>query len=121
LKAADINKRNCSAARVSRMKELMKVTLSIFLTIVFLVVAMAQERPSELSGYLKNPNKLPAKGVVVSVGNFSVASNADGYYRITGVRPGWRIVSLAPPGKATKSFRVLVNSTPTRKDFPIDW
>jgi len=90
----------------------------VFLCVAF---ATAQQRPSELSGYIKNRNNSPIKGVVVNVGSFNVATDANGYYKLTALKPGLRIVSLAPPEKASRSFKVMVETTPTRKDFVVDW
>ncbi len=99
----------------------MKTAFCGFLITVCLVVAIAQERPSEISGYITNQNNSPVKGVVVSIGSISVASTADGYYRMAGVRPGSRVVTISPPGKPARAFRVSVGSNPTRQDFRVDW
>jgi hypothetical protein len=98
----------------------MKATLSICLILVCLVVVAAQG-PSELSGRITNGQGAPVKGVVVSVGSFSVATDANGDYKIAYLKAGPRIISLSPPGKVTKSFRVTIQAGSNRKDFPIDW
>src|SRR5262245_6205960 len=99
----------------------MKGAIGSFLILVCLAWAAAQQRPSELSGYVTYPNKSPAKAVVVSVGSFSVATDANGYYRITALKAGARRVSLSPPGKKTRSFPVTVGTQPTKKDFVVFW
>lgn len=100
----------------------MKAALCVSLILVCLFVTAAQtQRPSELSGYIKNPNNSPAKGVVVIVGSFSVATDANGFYRVNYLKPGPKVVSLTPSGKLTRSFRVTVYPTPTRQDFVVNW
>jgi hypothetical protein len=99
----------------------MKTTLCVSLILISLVVAVAQERPTEMSGYITNANKVAVKGVVVSVGSFSVATDANGYYKIAYLRPGSRIVSLSPSGKVTRSRRVALQPGANRQDFTIDW
>jgi hypothetical protein len=98
----------------------MKAAVCVALILVCLVVAAAQ-RPSELYGYVKYQNNSPAKGVVVSIGNFNVATDKNGYYKVTFLKPGWKVVSLTPPGKVTRSFKVMVGSTSTQKDFVVNW
>lgn len=99
----------------------MKTALCVTLIFVCLVVAAAAQRPTELFGYIKNGDNSPAKGVVVSVGNFSVTTDNNGYYKLTYVKPGTNVVSLTPPRKPSRSFRVPIGPTPTQKDFKVDW
>lgn len=90
--------------------------------VIFASVALAVAgKPSELSGHVYYINKTPAEGVVLSIGNYSVTTNKDGYYRMTFLRPGSQEVLITPPNKATRSFTVTVESEPTFKDFWIDW
>ena len=116
----------------------MKVVLSFSLILV-LVVAGAAQRASELSGYLLYKDKSPAKGVVVSIGNFNVVTDANGYYyqnhsvsltkmtdangyyKVTYLKPGLKVVSITPPNKATRSFKVMIGTKPTQKDFVVNW
>ena len=98
----------------------MKVVLSFSLILV-LVVAGAAQRASELSGYLLYKDKSPAKGVVVSIGNFNVVTDANGYYKVTYLKPGLKVVSITPPDKATRSFKVMIGTKPTQKDFVVNW
>ena len=98
----------------------MKVVLSFSLILV-LVVAGAAQRASELSGYLRYKDKSAAKGVVVSIGNFSVVTDANGYYKVTYLKPGLKVVSITPPNKATRSFKVMIGTKPTQKDFVVNW
>ena len=78
-------------------------------------------KSSELSGHVYYSNKTPAQGVVLSIGNYSVTTDKDGYYRMTFLRPGSQEVLVTPPDKATRSFTVTVESELTLKDFWIDW
>ncbi len=98
----------------------MKVVLSFSLILV-LVVAGAAQRASELSGYLLYKDRSPAKGVVVSIGNFNVVTDANGYYKVTYLKPGLKVVSITPPDKATRSFKVMIGAKPTQKDFVVNW
>ena len=98
----------------------MKVVLSFSLILV-LVVAGAAQRASELSGYLLYKDRSPAKGVVVSIGNFNVVTDANGYYKVTYLKPGLKVVSITPPNKATRSFKVMIGTKPTQKDFVVNW
>lgn len=98
----------------------MKAVLTISLILVFLVPAFAQ-RDSELYGYVRYANNSAARGVIVSIGNFSVATDANGYYKMGYLRPGLKVVLITPPGKETRSFKVLVGSSPTQRDFIVDW
>ena len=98
----------------------MKAAICATIISVCFVVAMAQGS-SELSGHVKYGNNSPARGVVVSIGSYSVATDANGYYKLSPLRPGTKVVSLTPPGKATREFGVTVGSTPTSRDFVVDW
>jgi hypothetical protein len=81
---------------------------------------MAQQT-TELYGWVKNSNQSPAPGVVLTMGNYSVATDKNGYYKIPFLRPGTRTISIAPPGKATRSKPVKIEAKPTRFDVKIDW
>ncbi|SRR6266498_3022208 len=98
----------------------MKAAICTTIISICFVVAMAQGW-SELSGHVKYGNNSPAAGVVVSIGNNSVSTDANGYYKLSPLRPGPKVVSLTPPGKATRDFPVTIGSTPTSRDFVIDW
>jgi hypothetical protein len=98
----------------------MKAVLSITLILVFLVVAAAQSS-SELSGYVTYTDRRPASGAVVTVGNFSVTTDANGYYKLGFVRPGMRTVLITPQGRATRSFTVNVGTGPTKQNFVVNW
>ena len=100
----------------------MKAVLSISL-ILILVAAAAATAPADtaLSGYVRYQNNSAAKGVVVSIGNFSVTTDANGYYRIDYLRPGVKTVLVTPTGRQTRSFQVQVGASPTQRDFRVDW
>ena len=98
----------------------MKVVLG-FSLILLLAVAGAAQHASELSGYLRYKDKSAAKGVVVSIGNFSVVTDDNGYYKVTYLKPGLKVVSITPPNKATRSFKVMIGTKPTQKDFVVNW
>lgn len=103
-----------------RRQSLMKAGLCAIAILVCVMLAMAQQT-SELYGWVKYSNQSPAQGVVLTMGNYSVATDKDGYYKIPFIKPGWRTISIAPPGKATRSKSVKVETKPTRFDVPIDW
>lgn len=98
----------------------MKAALLAILIMACIAVTMAQQQ-SELSGFVKYNNKTAARGVIVTIGTYSVVTNKDGYYRMTFVKPGSRVVSITPPYKATKYYKVRIEMSPTRKDFEINW
>ena len=98
----------------------MKVVLCTTVILVCVVLAMAQ-KSSELNGHVRYNNKSPAEGVVLTSGNYSVATDRDGNYRITFLKPGLCRVLIKPPGKATRSFKVMIGSTPSQKDFVVNW
>ena len=98
----------------------MKFALSFTLVLVLVVAAFAQNA-SELSGYVRNRDNSPVSGAIVTIGNFNVATNEKGYYRMTSLRPGLKLVSVSPPNRQTREFRVMVNSTPTQRDFMVTW
>ena len=100
----------------------MKAVLSISLMLIIVVAAAATpQKDTALSGYVRYTNKAAAKGVVLSVGSFSVTTDANGYYRIGYLRPGAKTVLVTPPGKQTRSFPIQVGANSTQKDFTIDW
>ncbi len=98
----------------------MKVVLCTTVIFVCVVLAMAQ-KSSELNGHVWYSNKSPAEGVILTIGNYSVTTDKDGYYKITFLKPGLCRVLIKPPDKATRSFKVMIGSTPTQKDFVVNW
>lgn len=100
-------------------RSFMKAALCAIAIMVCVMLAMAQQT-SELYGWVTY-NKSPVPGVVLTMGNYSVATDKNGYYKIPFLKPGRRTISIAPPGKATRSKTVTIESTPTRFDVPIDW
>ena len=98
----------------------MKFALSFMLVLVLVVAALAQNS-SELSGYVRYSDNSPARGVILSIGNFNVATDANGYYRMSYLSPGVKVVAVTPPQKVTRNFRVVVNNDPTQHDFRVDW
>lgn len=100
--------------------EAMRAFLCVSLMLGVLIAAGAQSS-SELSGYVRNKDKSPVKGVVVTIGSFGVATDSNGYYKLSYLKPGTKWVLISPPGKITRSFKVIVGSTPTQQDFVIDW
>jgi len=100
----------------------MRAAFCVTLILVCLItVAAHRSSSSQLFGYVTYNDNSAAKGVVVTVGDFNVATNDAGYYRVASVNSGENVVSITPPGKATRSFPVSVGSGPTQKDFRIDW
>jgi len=98
----------------------MKFAISLTLVFVLMMTAFAQ-RSSELSGYVRYGDNSPAGGVILSIGNFNVATDANGYYRMAALAPGVKSVAVTPPRRVTRTFRVVVNSNPTQRDFRVDW
>jgi len=98
----------------------MKFALSFTLVLVLVMAALAQNA-TELSGYVRYGNSAPVSGAIVTIGNFNVATNDRGYYRVGSLRPGPKVVSISPPNKETRAFRVTVANAPTQHDFVVDW
>jgi hypothetical protein len=98
----------------------MKVLLVMSISICLAVATMAQSQ-TELYGYIKYGNNSPASSVGVSVNGYSVATDNNGYYKMGFLKPGVVVVSIAPQGKPTRSFRVAVGAASTQKDFVINW
>ncbi len=98
----------------------MKLALSLMLVLVLVIAALAQSS-SELSGYVRYGDNSPVNGAVLSIGNFNVATDGNGYYKISYLRPGVKVVAVSPPNKDTRTFRVVVNDSPTQQNFKVDW
>jgi hypothetical protein len=98
----------------------MKVLLVMSISICLAVATMAQPQ-TELYGYIKYSNNSPASSVGVSVNGYSVATDKNGYYKMGFLKPGIVVVSIAPQGKPTRSFKVAVGAASTQKDFVINW
>jgi hypothetical protein len=98
----------------------MKFALSFTLVLILMIAALAQNS-SELSGYVRYRDNSPVRGAILSIGNFNVATDERGYYRMSSLRPGVKDVAVSPPDKQTRTFRVVVNSSPTQRDFNVDW
>lgn len=98
----------------------MKSLLCGLIISLCLVPAVAQQT-TQLSGYVKYTNKTAAKGVVMTIGSYSVVTDANGYYKFSYLKPGATKISISPPGKRTRVFKITILTRPTLKDFPIDW
>ena len=103
-----------------RWQSSIKAALCAAAILVCVMLVMAQQA-SELNGYVTYPNKSPVPGVVLTMGNYSVVTDKNGYYRMTFLKPGVRTISISPPGKATRSRPVKILPTPTRLDIQVDW
>ena len=100
----------------------MKTIVLLMLMLLFLAPAAAlPQEQTKLYGWAKWGDNNVARGVVMSLGSYSVATNAEGYYEFAFLRAGNHVVSVTPPGKPTRSFTVNVNGSTTRKDFVINW
>jgi hypothetical protein len=107
-------------AAAFRRQSCMKAALCAVAILLSVMLVMAQET-SELYGNVTDANQSPAQGVVLTMGNYSVATDKNGDYRIPFLKPGWRTISITPPGKATRSKPVKIETNPTRFDVKIDW
>ncbi len=92
-----------------------------FTLVLILVIAALGQSSSELSGYVRYGNNSPVSGAILSIGNFSVATDKNGYYRISYLTPGPKTVAVTPPNRETRRFPVVVNSGATQRDFKVDW
>jgi hypothetical protein len=98
----------------------MKFALSFTLVLVLVIAAFAQSS-SELSGYVRYGDNSPVRGAILSIGNFNVATDANGYYKMSYLTPGVKSLRLTPPEKVTHFYRVVVNNSPTQQDFTVNW
>lgn len=98
----------------------MKFALSFILVLVLVIAALAQSS-SELSGYVRYGDNSPVRGAILSLGNFNVATDGNGYYKMSYLTPGVKLVAVTPPKKVTRTFKVVVNNSPTQQDFKVDW
>src|SRR5262245_48890416 len=99
----------------------MKTVLSITVILILLAATTASQRDSELSGFVRYQNNTAARGVVLSIGNFNVTTDVNGYYKMGYVKPGVKTVWVTPPGKQARSFQVQIDANPTRRDFTVNW
>jgi len=98
----------------------MKMISGASVILLCIVLAIGQ-KSTELYGHIKYTNGTAASGVGVSIGNYSVTTDKDGYYKMGFLKPGVTTVWITPPYKKTRSFRVVIGRTPTQKDFMINW
>jgi hypothetical protein len=89
--------------------------------VLVILIAGGWQSPSELSGVVRNRDKSPAKDVAVTIGSYGVQTDANGFYKLSYLKPGVKTVFISPPGKKTRSFKLVVSAKPTQKDFIIDW
>ena len=94
-----------------------------FSTTIILVCLMlySMHISTEMYGRVTYRDGSAASGVVLTIGNYSVTTDANGDYKMAFLRPGVTLVAVSPPRKITKTFRVNIAPTPMRRDFPIDW
>src|SRR5256885_5106817 len=91
----------------------MKFALSFTLVLVLVIAALAQSS-SELSGYVRYGDNSPVRGAILTIGNFNVATDANGYYKMSYLTAGVKAVRVTPPEKVTHTFRVVVDRKSTR-------
>jgi carboxypeptidase family protein len=99
----------------------MKILISTTMIFVCLVLGIAAQRSTEMSGRVTNRDGSAASGVVLTIGNYSVTTDREGNYKMTFLRPGVNTVAVSPPRKPTRTLKVTISPTPMRKDFLIDW
>lgn len=98
----------------------MKIFLSAAMICVCLVLCTAQNS-TEMYGRVTYSDGSAASGVVLTIGNYSVTSDQSGNYKMSFLRPGVNVVTVSPPRKATKTFKVTISPTRMLRNFPIDW
>lgn len=97
-----------------------KVIIAAIVCFWVFTTSMAQER-SQLYGTVKWQNGAFAKGVLMRIGGYRVVTNKKGYYKFDYLKPGEYTLSIKPPGKRTKYFKVKVTRKYKTDDFIIDW
>lgn len=98
----------------------MKPLVLTFIVGLFVIAANAQQRYSELTGHVTAANR-PVRGVTLTIGGYSLATDGNGYYRFGFLKPGVVMVKVTPPNKQTRIFKVIVADQPTKRDIAIDW
>jgi hypothetical protein len=108
--------------RVKEIKEpTMKKIIILGALICYLASALAAQNNSELNGYVTWPSNAPAKGVVMIIDRYSIATDEKGYYRFSSLKPGEYTVVVSPPNKQSHYFKVTISAKPTQQNFTIDW
>ena len=99
------------------------ILFSVILLCIFSFTRAMAQVPSELSGRIYWQDGSPARGVTVTKGLYSTITNDNGFYRFelpSSRQEEYVVVSISPPGKVTRPFRVKVTGT-TQQDFTSNW
>ena len=87
----------------------------------FCLMSFSQQSSySELYGYVKSIDDRPIKGVSLRISGYSVSTDEKGYYKFSSLRNKRYVISVSPPQKQTKYFRIEVNGN-TRKNWKVNW
>lgn len=118
------------------MKNVLRLFTILCLVFAFGAVAMAQETTGAIEGTVKDPNGAVVPGAQVSIKSISVgtatttgfsrtvATDGVGFFRVTGVPPGWYSVSVGETGgfgsaTADQVEVVLGKTTPVNINLPV--
>jgi len=96
-----------------------KVTLLAVLICLFSAIPVVAEF-SQLYGRVRWQSGQPAQGVTMSIGGYSIVTDQNGHYRFSSIHPGLYVISISPPRRPTRSFRVNITGS-TQQDFTINW
>jgi len=100
-----------------------KATILVVLLVLTCLIstASAGQAGNNLVGYVRQSNGAPARGVIMTIGSYSTGTGDNGYYRFSSLQPREYVVTISPPGKLSRSYKVSVTGNPTQKNFTIDW
>lgn len=96
-----------------------KITLLVVLICLFSATPVVAKF-GQLYGWVRWQNGQPAQGVTMSIGGYSIVTNQKGYYGFSSIYPGLYVISISPPRRPTRSFRVNITGS-TQQDFIINW
>lgn len=92
---------------------LKNVVVSFILICLIFAISFAQVETYELEGWVKYQNNDPARGVTMSIGNYAIATDQNGYYRFTllwPVEPGEYVISISPPGRPIRRVKLIIKN-----------
>ena len=102
----------------------MKKLLLLFALLSFFLISFSQQSSysssPNLYGYVKSNDNRPIENVSLRISGYSVTTDENGFYKFHNLRNKEYVVSVSPPQKRTKYFRIRVNES-TRKDWNVDW
>jgi hypothetical protein len=88
-----------------------RITLVVVLLCAISLQVVAQV--NQLAGSVRWQNGVPAQGVALTIGAYTLVTDRSGAYSFKFLRPGTYSVAVSPSGKPAKSFKVQVGRSHT--------